>query len=50
MSGLALATGGASKLASAITIRRAFFLRSMQKGLYDDARFIARNYPWAAVK
>lgn len=48
-SGIAIATGGDRKLASAITIRRKFFMDSMRKGFLADARFVARNYPWAKV-
>lgn len=48
-SGLAIATGGERKLQSAITIRRKFFMDSFDKGFFDDARFIAKNYPWAKV-
>jgi hypothetical protein len=48
-SGLAIAAGGERKLASAITIRRKFFMDSFNKGFLSDARFVARNYPWAKV-
>lgn len=48
-SGVAIATGGERKLQSAITIRRKFFMDSFEKGFFDDARFIAKNYPWAKV-
>ena len=48
-SGVAIAAGGARKLASAISIRRAFFKRNMEKGFMFDAKFIARNYKWAKV-
>lgn len=49
-SGIAIKTGGHRKLASAISIRRKFFADSLRKGFFDDARFVARNYPWAVVK
>lgn len=48
-SGVAIATGGARKLASAITIRRKFFMDSLEKGFFFDAKFVARNYPWVKV-
>jgi hypothetical protein len=48
-SGLAAATGGQRKLNSAISIRRKFFLRSLNQGFLSDAKFVARNYPWATV-
>lgn len=48
-SGVAIATGGQRKLNSAITIRRAFFMRAMSKGFFFNAKFVARNYPWAKV-
>lgn len=48
-SGLAVATGGQRKLNSAISIRRAFFMRSLEQGFYTDAKFVARNYRWASV-
>ncbi len=48
-SGLAVATGGERKLASAITIRRKFFMDSLEKGYFDDAKFVARHYPWVKV-
>lgn len=48
-SGIAIATGGDRKLASAITIRRKFFMDSLRKGFLADARFVARSYPWAKV-
>lgn len=48
-SGVAVATGGQRKLESAISIRRAFFMRAMKKNFFDDAKFVARNYPWAKV-
>lgn len=49
-SGVAIATGGERKLASAITIRRKFFMDSLEKGFFFDAKFLARNYPWVQVK
>jgi len=49
-SGLASATGGQRKLNTAISIRRTFFRRNLEKGFMSDAKFIARNYPWASVK
>lgn len=49
-SGLAIASGGASKLSAAMSIRQKFFERSLERGFFEDARFIARNYPWAEVK
>jgi len=48
-SGVAVATGGQRKLDSAITIRRKFFMDSMQRNFFFDAKFVARNYPWAKV-
>lgn len=48
-SGIAAATGGQRKLNTAISIRRKFFLDSLNKGFLSDARFIARNYKWATV-
>lgn len=48
-SGIAIATGGERKLASAIASRRKFFRDSFEKGFYTDAKFIAKNYPWAKV-
>ena len=48
-SGIAIATGGDRKLQSAITIRRKFFMDSFDKGFISDAKFVARNYPWAKV-
>jgi hypothetical protein len=48
-SGVAIATGGERKLASAIAIRRKFFMDSFDKGFLTDARFVAKNYPWAKV-
>ncbi len=48
-SGIAVKTGGERKLASAITIRRKFFMDSMKKSFFFDARFVAKNYPWAKV-
>lgn len=48
-SGLAVATGGQRKLNTAISIRRKFFLDSLNKGFLSDASFVARNYKWAAV-
>jgi hypothetical protein len=48
-SGVASATGGSRKLASAITIRRKFFRNSMKKGFFEDAKFVAKNYKWATV-
>lgn len=49
-SGIAVSTGGQRKLNAAIQIRQAFFLRSLERGFYSDAKFIARNYKWAVVK
>lgn len=48
-SGVAIATGGQRKLNAAIAIRRAFFMRAMSEGFFFDAKFVARNYPWAKV-
>lgn len=48
-SGVAVATGGQRKLNSAITIRRKFFMDSLDRGFFNDARFVARNYPWVKV-
>jgi hypothetical protein len=48
-SGIAVKTGGERKLASAITIRRKFFLDSLKKNFFFDARFVAKNYKWAKV-
>lgn len=48
-SGVAIATKGQRKLNSAISIRRAAFMNAMEKGLFFDAKFVARNYPWAKV-
>lgn len=49
-SGVAVATGGERKLASAITIRRKFFMDSLDKGFFNDAKFVARNYKWVSVQ
>lgn len=48
-SGLSIATGGEKKLEAAITARRNAFRIAMGKGLFSNAAFIARNYPWASV-
>lgn len=48
-SGIAVATDGQRKLNTAISIRRKFFLNNLEKGFYSDAKFVARNYKWAAV-
>ena len=48
-SGIAIATRGQSKLDSAISIRRKFFVNSLKKNLYEDAAFVGRYYPWAKV-
>jgi hypothetical protein len=48
-SGVAVATEGQRKLDLAITIRRKFFMDSMQRNFLFDAEFVARNYPWAKV-
>lgn len=48
-SGVAIATNGARKLASSITIRREFFRRNMEQGFFFDAKFVAKNYPWVKV-
>jgi len=48
-SGIAIKTDGQRKLNSAITIRRKFFMDSMRKNFFFDAKFVARNYPWAKV-
>jgi hypothetical protein len=50
VSGLAAATGGERKLESAISARRRFFMQSLDKGFYADARFVAKYHPWAVVK
>jgi hypothetical protein len=49
-SGLASATGGERKLESAISARRRFFMQSLDKGFYSDAKFVAKYHPWASVK
>jgi hypothetical protein len=49
-SGLASATGGERKLESAISARRRFFMNSLDKGFYSDAKFVAKYHPWAVVK
>jgi len=46
-SGIAIASGGQRKLATAITIRRKFFMDKLRAGFFDDAKFVARNYKWA---
>lgn len=48
-SGVAIATSGQRKLNSAISIRRAAFMKAMEKDLFFDMKFVARNYPWAKV-
>ncbi len=48
-SGTAIATGGERKLNAAIAMRRAAFMNAMNKNLFFDAKFVARNYPWAKV-
>lgn len=48
-SGLASATGGERKLASAISVRRKFFENSLERGFFERTEFVARNYPWASV-
>ena len=49
-SGIAVAAGGQRKLATAISIRRKFFIDKLRAGFFDDAKFVARNYKWASVK
>ena len=49
-SGITAKTGGQRKLNSAIAFRRQFFANNLTRGFYNDARFVARNYPWAKVK
>ena len=46
-SGIAIASGGQRKLATAITIRRKFFMDKLRAGFFEDAKFVARNYKWA---
>ncbi len=46
---LAIKTGGQRKINSAISIRRQFFLNSLKKNFFFDAKFVARQYGWAKV-
>lgn len=48
-SGLAVKTGGARKLASAITGRRKYFMENMKRGVFDDMKSVAKKYSWVKV-
>ena len=49
-SGVAVAAGGAAKLAIAIARRRAYFMRNVKEGFVFGAKNLKAKYPWARVE